>query len=258
MSNDLGSILSFLTALHNRGKSFSTVNIHRSMLSMTLDPIESIAIGSHPLVIRLLKGCYNSNPPSPRYTSIWNVQAVLDFMRRGEDNISLSIPLLTRKLATLLAISSLLRVSELASLSREVRFTATEVHLSLLKPRKTQFSGPLREVSLSSFAEKIVCPIDCLRVYLFFTDFYRNANNEKFLFVSLVHPFGPVTGNTVGRWIKTFLKEAGVDTSVFSAHSTRGAAASSAANSGIPIDAILRAGDWSRESTFSRFYHRSL
>ncbi len=73
LSNDLASILDFLTALNTSGKSYNTVNIHRSMLSVTLEPIVSTPVGQHPLVIRLLKGCYNQNPPLPRYATLWDI-----------------------------------------------------------------------------------------------------------------------------------------------------------------------------------------
>jgi hypothetical protein len=59
-------------------------------------------------------------------------------------------------------------------------------------------------------------------------------------------------------WIRSSLKAAGVDTTVFKAHSTRGAAASKALASGLSLDSILKAGQWSRESTFSKFYQRDI
>jgi hypothetical protein len=49
-----------------------------------------------------------------------------------------------------------------------------------------------------------------------------------------------------------------VDTQTFSAHSTRGAVASKAVASGVPIESVLTAAQWSRESTFARFYHRPI
>ena len=48
----------------------------------------------------------------------------------------------------------------------------------------------------------------------------------------------------------------GIDTGIFSAHSTRGAAISKARAAGVSIPDILRAADWSSVSTFKRFYHR--
>jgi hypothetical protein len=47
-----------------------------------------------------------------------------------------------------------------------------------------------------------------------------------------------------------------VDTSVFSAHFTRGAAASKAASAGVSIQTILKQGHWANESTFVKFYRR--
>ena len=71
-------------------------------------------------------------------------------------------------------------------------------------------------------------------------------------------PNKPVTGSSIGRWIKSLLGKAGVDTSTFKAHSTRGAAASKAARSGVPVDTILKTAHWSNESTFTKFYFREV
>jgi len=52
------------------------------------------------------------------------------------------------------------------------------------------------------------------------------------------------------------LEAAGVDTSVFNAHSVRGASSSAAANLGITTNEILKAADWSSESVFQKFYYK--
>ncbi|KAK4015146.1 hypothetical protein OUZ56_030134 [Daphnia magna] len=54
-------------------------------------------------------------------------------------------------------------------------------------------------------------------------------------------------------WIRSCLKAAGVDTAMFKAPSTRGAATSKALATGLSLDSILKAGQWSRESTFNVF-----
>jgi hypothetical protein len=188
LSNDLASILDFLAALNTSGKSYNTVNIHRSMLSVTLEPIVSTPVGQHPLVIRLLKGCYNQNPPLPRYSTLWDVETVFQFMRNSEDNLSLSFSALSRKLSTLQAISTLLRVSELASVDRlSITFTQTGAQFTLSKPRKSQFCAPLRLVSFIKVPERKICPVDCLRAYLFISDYYRSEENNHHLFISLSH-----------------------------------------------------------------------
>jgi hypothetical protein len=62
--------------------------------------------------------------------------------------------------------------------------------------------------------------------------------------------------SSIARWIKTVLASAGVDTEQFKAHSTRAAAASAAKSAGVSLKDIMTMADWSRESTFTRFYHK--
>ena len=65
-----------------------------------------------------------------------------------------------------------------------------------------------------------------------------------------------MTTATVARWIRSFLKEAGVDTSVFKTHSVRGTVPSAAANDFVPLQEILNMADWSNPSTFQQFYYK--
>ena len=53
-------------------------NSHRSMLSMTLDPDEGHRIREHPLVVQLLKGCFNSKPPRARNNKMWDPGVILN------------------------------------------------------------------------------------------------------------------------------------------------------------------------------------
>ena len=54
------------------------------------------------------------------------------------------------------------------------------------------------------------------------------------------------------------LQLAGVDTTIFSVHSLRGAATTEALNQGVSVTDILGMADWSQESTFTRFYYKPL
>ena len=56
---------------------------------------------------------------------------------------------------------------------------------------------------------------------------------------------------------KALLEAAGVDTSIFNAHSVRGASSTSAANMGITTNDILKAADWAFGSVFQKFYYRT-
>ena len=114
LSLPLNSVLQFLASLHTEGKAYSTINVHRSMLSSTLPHVDNRPIGQHPLVKSLMSGCYNINPPKPRYESIWDPELVVRFVSGLGENSQLSIKNLSLKTVTLIALASLLRVSEMA------------------------------------------------------------------------------------------------------------------------------------------------
>ena len=60
----------------------------------------------------------------------------------------------------------------------------------------------------------------CLRSYLERTANVWSSLNNSGVFIGSNKPQNPVTGSTIGRWMKDQLKEAGIDTSIFSARST--------------------------------------
>jgi hypothetical protein len=51
---------------------------------------------------------------------------------------------------------------------------------------------------------------------------------------------------------------AGIDTTIFTAHSTRTASTSCAKVKGLPSHVIMAAADWHSESTFSKFYDKCI
>ena len=111
MSPDLAGVLDFLSSMAKEGKAYRTISLYRSMLSSTLKEIDGHKIGSHPLVVRLLKGVFNLNPPRAKYTHFWDQNVVLKYLETLGRSELLSLDNLTFKLATLLALASLCRMS---------------------------------------------------------------------------------------------------------------------------------------------------
>ncbi len=96
-----------------------------------------------------------------------------------------------------------------------------------------------------------LCPVKALQRYVEVTKEKRESTT---LFVSFKKPYASVSTTTIGRWLKETLTKAGIEG--YSGHSMRAASTSAAKDRGVPVSEILRAGSWSRESTFSRFYSR--
>ena len=83
----------------------------------------------------------------------------------------------------------------------------------------------------------------------------KSKSNQ--LFIS--HQTGlPVARNTISRWLTDVMSMAGIDTSYFKGHSTRGASTSKARSRGATASQIVMQGDWTRVSTFERNYDREI
>jgi site-specific recombinase XerD len=185
---------------------------------------------------------------------MWDPDDVIQFFMAAKDNADLSFGVLSYKLVTLIALASLLRVSDLAAISlSSISFSPQAANFSISRWSKNQSKGPLRSFVLPRLTGRS-CPVECLESYIDRTTSLRDQSSDS-LFLGTKKPYKPVGSSTVARWIKQCLLDAGINQS-FSAHSTRGSAASKAAKLGVPADQILKAASWSRENTFKRYYHR--
>ena len=96
----------------------------------------------------------------------------------------------------------------------------------------------------------------CIDQYITMTNPWRPKQNHGPLFLSYVKPHLPLSKSRLAAWVKEIIKQAGVNTDTFSAHSVRGASSSKAFMEGLSIQEVLDHGSWSQESTWQRFYHK--
>ena len=82
------------------------------------------------------------------------------------------------------------------------------------------------------------------------------VSSRNILFISYIEPHKAVKTSSISRWLKDVLRLSGIDTSHFSAHSTRSASSTFAVNCGVSISDIMKVTDWSGAGTFKKFYQR--
>ncbi|CAC5376755.1 unnamed protein product [Mytilus coruscus] len=110
----------------------------------------------------------------------------------------------------------------------------------LLKHTRPGYQLP--EIFIEAFKPDFrICVVHTLHEYLERTNKLRFNNTQ--LFLSFQKPYKPVKKGTIAMWIKQVLILAGIDMTVFTPHSTRGAA-TSYVNGRIPIATILRTAGW--------------
>nr|CAH7721698.1 unnamed protein product [Callosobruchus chinensis] len=105
---------------------------------------------------------------------------------------------------------------------------------------KTTFSLKTQPcLHIPFFSEnKSICPASTLLKYIDATKGLRQ--NEDYLFLTYAGKHRRATKQTISRWVKCTLKEAGVDTSLFHPHSTQDSAVSAAKRAGVSIEEICR------------------
>lgn len=251
-------ILVFLHSLFNQGLSYSALNTARSAISNIAlqDEKQGLPIGQHPLICRYLKGVFNKVKPVPKYNNIWPVDTVLDYLSLLWPLDKITLKELTLKLVLLISLTTgqrcqtltLLDISEgyMQKNNTCFNFGLTE-HLKQDRPGKV--FGNLR---LFKYTVEELCVYRSLECYLEATAKLRSSSK---LLVSYIKPHNAVGSSTISRWIKSTLTLAGIDTQIFSAHSTRCAATSKACAS-VSADIILATAGWNEESTFRKFYDK--
>ena len=138
VSVSIDSVLDFLAELYDQGLKYSAINSARSALSAVGIIIDGIAVGSHPLVIRFLRGVYNLRMPVSRYCEVWDVNKVLDYLRTLSPLNALNLKQLTMKLVMLIA---------LTTASRSHSLNLLTIDNMVKEPSKyvLYYSGPLKQ-----------------------------------------------------------------------------------------------------------------
>ena len=139
-----------------------------------------------------------------------------------------------------------------------MRNTNDAVHFEITKLLKTSKPGKHQgHLEFRSYpVDRRLCVVTCLKQYVKLTEPVRAGHDS--LWLSYSKPFKPVSRDTISRWIRNVLENAGINTNLFGAHSTCAASTSAAQSNNVSINTIMDAAGWSRESTFRKFYDKPI
>jgi len=173
------------------------------------------------------------------------------------DNVDLSLEVLSKKLIILLALVTGQRMQTLSLIDiKNIVVREELIEIKIPERIKTSKLGKKQPVLILPFYRENlnICPANTLQYYLERTKDLRM--NTSLLFISYRKPHKRAT-QTLSRWVKDILQESGIDTDIFSAHSTRHASTSAAKLKGVNIDAIRKSAGWTEKSTtFTKFYDK--
>ena len=183
----------FLGQLFEQGYQYMSVCSHTSAISAFYEGIDGKIIGENPQGSSLITEIFNQRSPLPRYTCIWNVQLVLDYLKKHfPDNKKLTDRQLTLKVTILLALTSASRTGGLHNL--DIRFMAkTENKYSftfnkLSKSRKQGKKPPVVEFCVYS-DDKDLCVVTALDEYILPSSEWRKESNQTQLLLGKIGPY---------------------------------------------------------------------
>ena len=160
------------------GKAYRTVATYKCALALPLRITRNLDL-ENVQTSKFMMGVWNLNPPRPRPLPVWDLSALLSFVRSDlfEDLREVSFELLTQKVLVLLLVASGRRLSEIANLSRitSVHDSRTYVHwlpdfkakwcsgFSMFTPQSPSFSR------MDSAVERHLrnCPVRALEIFLY-------------------------------------------------------------------------------------------
>ena len=95
-----------------------------------------------------------------------------------------------------------------------------------------------------------------LKEYLSRTEKLRG--NCTSLFISYVKPFGPVSRETISRWLKTVMTRSRIYRKSYSSHSIRSAVVYVAYQNAIPVEKITQRTGWTNARTVAKYYKKPI
>lgn len=224
------------------------------IICQTLEICGNSSLCDNPVLSRFMKGIFVAKPPKPKYTCTWDVSKVLKFLNTLWPLQNLSLKELTLKLVALLALSTAQRVQTLGCLKLNLLSDFGD-YLVFTIDKLTKTSKPgktLQKCKIHKHTNKRLCVVHTLKYYIKTTVKLRKSQRLLISFKT----YNEVSTSTIARWLKTVLHLAGIDTSIFTAHSFRGYSTSKAFACGVSLSDILRTANWSNVNTFHIFYNR--
>ena len=243
-----------------RRRSFSVMRVIVSALSTVLF-YDGMSFGNAKLTSQFMKGLLRLRPIKHRYKTQWDMNVVLDCLKKKPwiQAASISLDRLGKKVMMLFLLATANRnhcVTELRISEDRFRDYGNKLEFLFLE-EEVKRKGLDPVVKLVAYIKnRQIDPVWYINVYIHRTEKIRG--DEQRLFISAQKPHRAISTSTARRWVKEVLRDCGIDINRFSAGSTRGASASAGSAKGASLKEIMTAGGWRKASTFQDWYKRPI
>ena len=207
---------------------------------------------------------------SLRKSNVIPCEPINNMLRGLGLNSDMSIKHLRMKCIVLLAITFMLRPSDIAPKSvhfdptnnqtKGTIFSTNEVEFGADGSLTLTFKGIKNDTDRAGFkttifpcSDSVLDPIECLQTYISRTEVVRPSDTSP-VFLPLQAPFKALTAASIANILNDAIKLSGLDTKKYTAKSFRPTGATRAVSAGIDPTKARRIGRWKCESVFYEHY----
>ena len=246
--------IDYLQGMFAGGAARNTINTVRSLLS-TFVTIGGRPFGEHPMVTRLLKGIGNLKPNAPKYEAVWDPRRLLNYLQGWGPTHLLDVDKLNRRTLCLFLLATGQRLQALGLMRRDdIRWGAEACTIRYSEKMKS--NDPARNPLVLTFQAYEVTELCIFGHLANYIDRAELVGATPGVFATTRKPHVQASQETLTRYIRLTLAEAGIDMTQFTPYSCRHATTSAAARRQVPLATIMLAAGWTGEGTFSKFYNR--
>ena len=186
---------------------------------------------------------------SEKYGVFWSAENFLAKLQAEDLNWS-SVCDVRDRLLIILRLLHAMRSVDLANLRRVTSSVGEQPYMLTRRKGKLNASWEPLVTGLG----KALDPLKLMQRYVLLTSAFVPAGSP--VFISLHPPYRPLTSNTLASLTRKLMEKAGIPTSVWAPHSTRGASVSLYKNLGLSSEQVCEIGQWKNFSAFQSHYLR--
>lgn len=255
---DVATYIGYLSRV--RKLASSTILVHKSVILTLADPTQEKRLAGHPLVLAIIKAISLRRCASaPSKSQIWNVQDLLRWLKSHTPSEN-SIFQVSRHVALLLLLASGRRIHDLTLLSIDDEHCDRSRSSITFWPR---FGSKTDNIKNRQSGWQLTCSGDSdlslvkwVNLLIEVSAGRRGArSNLHSLFITTRGEVKAASRAVIAGWLKAPFRDLGIKCSP---GSIRSAVASNDYQNNMPLDSILKRGNWKGSENFFKHYCKSV
>lgn len=255
---DVATYLAFLSRV--RKLATSTILVHKSVVLTLADPTQEKRLAGHPLVTAIVKAIGIKQFASlPTKSKIWNIKDLIGWLRSHSPTED-SIFQVSRHAALLLLLASGRRIHDLTLLSIDEEHCDRSSTTITFWPRFGSKTDNMKNRQsgwqLSDSGDPDLSLVKWVNCLIDLSGNRRGARSDLHsLFITTRGEVKAASRSVISGWLKAPFLDLGIKCSP---GSIRSAVASNDFHNNVPLDSILKRGNWRGSETFFKHYCKSV